>query len=73
MIGIYIYGSIIAAILLYVNSVTILVKVKNGEHTVLHTIIGSIISGFIMYCFIMFFHTDTPTIKHMGFPSPIFE
>lgn len=43
------YGSIIAAIYLYVKTVSIMKKIKNGEETALDTFIGSILSGFIMF------------------------
>jgi len=42
------WGSIIAVIYLYVNTVSIIKKIKNDEDTSSNTLVGSILSGFIL-------------------------
>jgi len=44
----FFWGSIIAVIYLYVNTVSIIKKIKNDEETSPNTLIGSILSGFIL-------------------------
>ncbi len=55
MLAFYIYGSVIAAMFLYGNTVSLLVKIKNDKDPTLNTILGVILCGFIMYSIVMFF------------------
>jgi hypothetical protein len=43
------YGSIAAAIYLYIKTISIVKKIKHNEETDLDTFIGSILLGFIMF------------------------
>ena len=42
MYGVYLYGAIIAMILLYINTTTIMKKIKRDEDIILNNILGSI-------------------------------
>jgi len=46
---------IVAAVILYVNTVSILKKVKKEEKTIINTIIGSICSAIIIWSILLSF------------------
>jgi len=48
-----VYASIIGAMLLYINTVSIMKKIKNGEDTSPNTTIGVILVAIIMFSILL--------------------
>jgi len=51
-VGIYFYGSIIASVILYVNLVSTIKKIKDNKGTGVNTAIGGICIAFITFSII---------------------
>ena len=49
---VYFYGSIIASVILYINIVTIIRKIKNNENTDADTVLGCVCIAFITFSFL---------------------
>ena len=53
--GIYIYGSVIASIILYVNTVEMLKNIKKDENTAYNSLFGSVSLAFILYSILVLY------------------
>ncbi|MEG0775324.1 hypothetical protein [Clostridium sp.] len=47
--GVFVFGSVVAGVLLYINTVSIIKKVRKEENTEFNTLFGCISVAFIIY------------------------
>lgn len=52
-LGFHLYGLIVASIVFYINLISTIHKIVKKEDTTLNTIFGSLLVGFIAYCFLI--------------------
>lgn len=48
-LGVFVFGSVVAGVLLYINTVSIIKKVRKEENTEFNTLFGCISVAFIIY------------------------